>query len=70
MQENKFTRLTLEQSDKKITWEVPYEDVTGEDLVQAFYSLMIGMTFLPTTIRQSMQEFVEDDFNFNSKHDE
>ena len=70
MQENKFTRLTLEQSDKKITWEVPYEDATGEDLVQAFYSLMIGMTFLPTTIRQSMQEFVEDDFNFNSKHDE
>lgn len=70
MQENKFTRLTLEQSDKKITWEVPYEDATGEDLVQAFYSLMIGLTFLPTTIRQSMQEFVEDDFNFNSKHDE
>jgi hypothetical protein len=70
MQENKFTRLTLEQSDKKITWEVPYEDATGEDLVQAFYSLMIGMTFLPTTVRQSMQEFVEDDFNFNSKHDE
>ena len=70
MQENKFTRLTLEQSDKKITWEVPYEDATGEDLVQAFYSLMIGMTFLPTTIRQSMQEFVEDNFNFNSKHDE
>jgi hypothetical protein len=70
MQENKFTRLTLEQSDKKITWEVPYEDATGEDLVQAFYSLMIGMTFLPTTIRQSMKEFVEDDFNFNSKHDE
>ncbi len=70
MQEDKFTRLTLEQSDKKITWEVPYEDATGEDLVQAFYALMIGISFLPVTIRQSMREFVEDDYNFNSKHDE
>lgn len=70
MQKDKFTKLTLEQSDRKITWEVPYEDVSGEDMIQAFYTLMIGATFLPVTIRQSMREFVDEDLNFNSKDDE
>ena len=50
MEKNKFTRLTVEQSDKKITWEVPYEDVDGELMVDAFKTLLVGMTFNPNSI--------------------
>ncbi len=50
MEKNKFTRLTVEQSDKKITWEVPYEDVDGELMVDAFKTLLVGMTFSPNSV--------------------
>lgn len=58
--EGKFTRLTLEQSDRKIVIEVPYEDVTGEDMCNAFYAIMTGMTFLPITTLIAMRDFYED----------
>ena len=50
MEKNKFTRLTVEQSDKKITWEVPYEDVDGELMIDAFKTLLVGMTFSPNSV--------------------
>ena len=56
-----FTRLTLEQSDKKIVWEVPYEDVDGiDDMMQAIYTIMVGMTFNPVTVYRSMASFVNE----------
>ena len=59
--EDRFTRLTLEQSDKKIVWEVPYEDVDGtDDMMQAIYTIMIGMTFTPSTIFASMGNFINE----------
>lgn len=59
--EDRFTRLTLEQSDKKIVWEVPYEDVDGtEDMMQAIYTIMIGMTFTPSTVFASMGNFINE----------
>ena len=32
----KYTKLTLEQRDKKLVWEMPYEDVSADDLLHAF----------------------------------
>lgn len=59
--EDRFTRLTLEQSDKKIVWEVPYEDVDGtDDMMQAIYTIMIGMTFTPSTVFASMGNFINE----------
>ena len=34
MENNKFTRLTLEQNCRKIVWEIPYDDPNGEDMIQ------------------------------------
>ena len=45
MENNKFTRLTLEQSEMKITWEIPYEDVDGLDMVNELNTFIVGMTF-------------------------
>ena len=60
-----FTRLTLEQSDKKIVWEVPYEDVDGcDDMIHAIYTIMIGMTFGSDTIYSAMASYL----NERAKH--
>ena len=59
-EENCFTRLTLEQSDRKIVWEVPFEDVSGDDMMQAIYTIMVGMTFFPTTVYHSMAGYLEE----------
>lgn len=58
MYKENFTRLTLEQSDNKITWEVPYEDVLGEDLMQAIMTLMVGITFSEDTVYTSMADYL------------
>ncbi len=55
-----FTRLTLEQSDKKIIWEVPYEDVGGDEIMQAINTMMIGMTFSPDTVLRCMAGYLEE----------
>lgn len=58
--QNKFTKLTLEQPDKKMAWEVPYEDVSVTELCEALYSLLIGMTFSPETVARGMKNFLEE----------
>lgn len=58
--EQKLTRLTLECGDRKVSWEMPYTDITIEDLIDAFYSLCIGITFSPRTVEHWMKEWVEE----------
>ena len=56
----KFTRLTFEQSDRKMTWEMPYEDVTADDLLEAFNALMIGFTWNQKTIYDAMAQYLQE----------
>lgn len=64
MNQNKFTKLTLEQPDKKITWEIPHDDISASELCEALYSLMIGFTFAPQTVITGMKNFLaENDFS-------
>lgn len=58
--ENKFTRLTLEQSDKKVVWEIPFEDVSAEDMFDALKTVMIGMTFHPDTFLHGMASYLSE----------
>ena len=55
----KFTKFTVEQSGHKIVYELPYEDVTGEDIMHAVKTLMIGMTFFEDTVYASMANYLE-----------
>ncbi len=64
MENKKFTRFTVEQSDKKIVWETPFEDISGEDCITALETLMIGLTFLPQTVVRSMKEYVDEHSEF------
>lgn len=59
-EEKKFTRLTLEQDDRTVVWEVPYNDVTGKNMMQAIRTIMIGMTFSDKTVESSMASYLEE----------
>ena len=59
-EEKKFTRLILEQNDRTIVWEVPYNDVTGEDMMQAIRTIMVGMTFSDKSVASSMASYLEE----------
>lgn len=60
METRKFTRFTAENSDKKIVWETPFEDISGEDCIYALETLMTGLTFLPKTIVKCMKDYVDE----------
>ena len=55
-----FTRLTLEQPNLKVTWEVPYTDVNMGDMFDAFKTILVGMTFLPNQAKEGVDEFKEE----------
>lgn len=57
---DRFTRFTVENGDRKIVWETPHEDIDGEDCMDAIFTLMTGLTFLPYTVIKSMSEYVKD----------
>jgi hypothetical protein len=58
--DKKFTRLTVEQSEMKVTWEVPYEDVDGIDMVNALKTILVGMTFSPDCIPDIFASWLEE----------
>lgn len=58
--EKHFTRLTLEMPDKKITYDLPYMDVSGEDMVHGLATIMLGMTFGWDTILASLAGYVSE----------
>lgn len=60
MEDKQFTRLTLEQSDRKITWEVPYEDVVYDDMMEAINTIMVGMTFHESQVYDAMVGYLRE----------
>lgn len=60
MENKQFTRLTLEQSDTKIVIEKPYEDVSGNEMMEMLETIMVGMTFLPESVYRAMKDRVEE----------
>lgn len=56
----KFTRLTVEQPDCKIVYELSTDDVNTDDLLQGLKTLMIGMSFSENTIYKGMVDFLSD----------
>ena len=52
------TKLTLEQKNLKVVYEVPYDDVTGGDMIQALKTVMVGMTFSEDAFDQALRNYV------------
>ena len=59
MLEQNITRLTLENGSIKVSWEVPYTDITLDDLILAFKTLCIGATFSPEQVDKYLKDYDE-----------
>lgn len=58
------TRLVYESGDNRFIWESPYCDVSMEDILDAFYGILVGATWQPDTIMKGFKEFLEEhEFN-------
>ena len=53
------TILTLKNGNSIITFELPW-DADANDILNAVYSGMVGLTFNPDDVLQAMQNFVDD----------
>ena len=58
--DQKFTRLTLERPDMKIVFERPLTDVDEMELVETFFTFMIGIGFTPESVYECMDCFLAD----------
>lgn len=52
------TRLVYETEDDRYIWESPYMDVDMQDILDAFFGMLVSATWQPTTIINAMQDFV------------
>ena len=43
-----------------MTFETPAWDLGADDLIEAFYGLMVAQTFSPNAVVNCMKDFVED----------
>ena len=53
------TILSLKNSNGVITYELPW-DAGANEIINAVYSGMVGLTFSPDGILEAMQDFVND----------
>lgn len=60
MEEKAKTRLTFENYGAKYSWETPHNDVDIDDIINAFYGILIGATWQPVTIVEAFKDFVND----------
>jgi hypothetical protein len=60
MKDNNITKLELVVNDTKVSWEVPYSDVTVEELFTAFVGLMITQTFSKEGIINHVKNYIEE----------
>lgn len=55
-----MTKLELTIGDTKVSWEVPYTDVTIKELLTGFAGLLWTHTFPVAGLVNNMKEFVEE----------
>lgn len=69
--EKQFTKMTFESSyGVKQTVELNTEDPEIEDLVDAFYSMMVGATWQERTILETLKQFAESKLKALNNKDE
>ena len=58
MEKELYTRITLEQSMKKASWEIPFEDISASDILDAFGTIALCLGFSPSSIIEAAIHFV------------
>lgn len=58
-----LSRITVENNEvneKKIIWEIPYNDANLEDWIHGFVTCMVGITFNENQVLEGMREYVNE----------
>jgi len=63
------TRLVYETENDRYIWESPYMDVDMQDILDAFFGMLVSATWQPSTIIDAMKDFV-DEHNYMLDSDE
>jgi hypothetical protein len=58
--DNTPATLSLELYGKKVTWEVNHSDLTTDELINAFYGMLITHGFMPQSIAESMNDLASE----------
>ena len=58
--DNAPATLSLELYGKKVTWEVNHSDLTTDELINAFYGMLITHGFMPQSIAESMNDLASE----------
>ena len=54
------TRLVYETENDRYIWESPYMDVDMQDILDAFFGMLVSATWQPSTIVNAMKDFVDE----------
>ena len=54
------TRLVYETENDRYIWESPYMDVDMQDILDAFFGMLVSATWQPITIINAMKDFVDE----------
>ena len=60
IEEKRLTKITIENYDKIVSWEVPYNDVNLDDMFDAFVGLLTTLTWHNDSIIEFMKEYAEE----------
>lgn len=60
MEKTEGVKLSLTMNGNTVTFKTPTRDLRADDLIEAFYGLMIAQTFSPNVVVNRMKDFVED----------
>lgn len=63
--DNAPATLSLELYGKKVTWETDHSDLNTDELVNAFYGMLITQGFFSQSIAESMNDLVSEIKNDN-----
>lgn len=56
----RYTRLTIEQSMVKTTWEIPYEDIDLSDMINTFFTLCCLLGFSQEMVYRVAEEYLKE----------
>ena len=63
MDKEYLSRMTVENNEvheKKIVWEIPYNDANLDDWIHGFVTCMVGITFSENQVLEAMRDYAEE----------
>lgn len=70
LKEKDGVEVTLTVNGNRVSFESPAWDLGADELIQAFYGLMVTQTFLPETVLRCMKDFAEEHLELYEKEEE